>query len=341
MSTTCPPNILHLPNEMLALIADFVYEFNDLGNMMLACKILRNGVLLSRRWMIVQNILSTTTTLDIESVKRILNNRHACVVHACEKGMLRTIRALELSTFEANRPEVVNIVCEFGHMECLQYLHHEYDLQDIHKAQRYGSSAFQRACWGGHVDIVEYLHVRSGVTLGDVRSDRVLFETVRGRNARPTHTPCLEVLRYLNDHFPLHKQDVLGAPGSVFSPFTSACGDGALHVLKFFHLAFELTVEDIRVDHNSSLRYAAMYGRLNVIRYLHTEFGLTTEDARACHNEALTDAATRGHANVVHYLRVGFGLTAEDAAMCFDGYRWKDPKHIDDAKELLRKEFQQ
>jgi len=74
-----------------------------------------------------------------------------------------------------------------------------------------------------------------------------------------------------------------------------------------------LTLEQVRVNHNHTLRWACKNGHLAVAQWLAERFGLTADDARENDNWALLEACHQGHLAVAQWLAEQFQLTADDA----------------------------
>eukprot|EP01104_Vermistella_antarctica_P012961 TRINITY_DN3842_c0_g1_i3.p1 TRINITY_DN3842_c0_g1~~TRINITY_DN3842_c0_g1_i3.p1 ORF type:complete len:297 (-),score=39.28 TRINITY_DN3842_c0_g1_i3:61-951(-) len=109
------------PLEIIALIADFVCAFDDLTRMSLVSHRARHGVLLSRQWIIVRGVVEATEG-DVEAQRRILHKRTLCAEFACKKGLLRTLRVLNLSHTEVLDSRAGMWISMNGQLDVLKYL---------------------------------------------------------------------------------------------------------------------------------------------------------------------------------------------------------------------------
>eukprot|EP01104_Vermistella_antarctica_P008624 TRINITY_DN2166_c8_g1_i1.p1 TRINITY_DN2166_c8_g1~~TRINITY_DN2166_c8_g1_i1.p1 ORF type:complete len:252 (+),score=40.57 TRINITY_DN2166_c8_g1_i1:341-1096(+) len=192
--------ITDFPPEIIALIADWVNGGRDLASMSLASHLLRIGVLLSQRWVVVTEILAATGD-DVKEQRRLLHDRRSCAEYACAKGLVRALRALDLS-----RDEVVADSCKLlvfyaarhGQLEVLKYLHSTYALtsDEISSGNLAHSSPLYLAAGGGHLEFFKYLHTTVGM---EVSRDVLNIACYYGR---------LEILQYLHTEVGLTAEDV-------------------------------------------------------------------------------------------------------------------------------------
>eukprot|EP01104_Vermistella_antarctica_P015036 TRINITY_DN4855_c0_g1_i2.p1 TRINITY_DN4855_c0_g1~~TRINITY_DN4855_c0_g1_i2.p1 ORF type:complete len:270 (-),score=46.40 TRINITY_DN4855_c0_g1_i2:25-834(-) len=183
-----------LPPELIALISDLVDSFDDLARMSLVCHRVRNGVLLSQQWIVVEEIVAATRAGPDGLTKLLLHDRRMCSTYACEKGLLRCVRALDLSRTEVlARPDNSdNLVSHCATapgplaLDVCRYLHKTYALTAEELTTLDHNSPLFMAVSSGHHDMFEYLHAEVGM---DVPREVLYLTCQRGR---------LETLKYLH-----------------------------------------------------------------------------------------------------------------------------------------------
>eukprot|EP01104_Vermistella_antarctica_P011497 TRINITY_DN3212_c0_g1_i1.p1 TRINITY_DN3212_c0_g1~~TRINITY_DN3212_c0_g1_i1.p1 ORF type:complete len:270 (-),score=22.51 TRINITY_DN3212_c0_g1_i1:167-976(-) len=238
-----------LPPELIALIADFVHDFDDLASMSLVCHCVRNGVLLLRRWIIVEEIVTPTTaprdtTIPTAQRRLLLNNRGLCSTHACREGLLRCVRALDLSRREVVAPLhslrrgglVAQCAAAPDHLGLgvCRYLHKTYKLTPDDLAHhRFELSPLFFAVQYGRIDMFKYLHVVVGMTV---------------------------------------PREILNI----------TCEKGLLDLLKYLHTEVGFTAEDVLSLHMRPLVLADYSGHRNCVTYLRTGYGCRKGDANGC-----------------------------------------------------------
>eukprot|EP01104_Vermistella_antarctica_P011707 TRINITY_DN3304_c0_g1_i1.p1 TRINITY_DN3304_c0_g1~~TRINITY_DN3304_c0_g1_i1.p1 ORF type:complete len:162 (+),score=24.87 TRINITY_DN3304_c0_g1_i1:550-1035(+) len=121
-----------LPLELIALVSDLVDDVDDLASMSLVSHRLRNGVLLSRPWIVVEEIVAATDG-NVDRQRKILHDRRRCAEYACENKLLRLLCALHLSRSEVISPplgssNLPEFACAYGALNILKYLHTTYSL---------------------------------------------------------------------------------------------------------------------------------------------------------------------------------------------------------------------
>eukprot|EP01104_Vermistella_antarctica_P009373 TRINITY_DN2411_c0_g1_i19.p1 TRINITY_DN2411_c0_g1~~TRINITY_DN2411_c0_g1_i19.p1 ORF type:complete len:477 (+),score=84.93 TRINITY_DN2411_c0_g1_i19:267-1697(+) len=337
------------PLELLAAIADAVWEFGDLWSMLRASRRLYDGVLLSRRWRVVNEV--TTTVSGVERHARLLFGRPLCLVHASSIGNIRLLRFLMPDREEAHI--CLPLVCAEGHVECLHYLWMEIGATGAEKEwqQEYSDAmcdtwegtdddrmiflasldehvghgnwnapfslcgTLQLACFGGHLRAVEYLHEHADIEV----------EHVCAHDAWAIISACenghLPVVQYLHSRFPTilhntHRNDDVDG-GCASRAVLAACTGGHRDVLVFLT---SIGVRDVRANNNESLLWACRNGHLEIIRYLHEELGIDIDDIRSTNLDdsgdgqpgALSWSCREGHLSVVKYLHEECGLTDAD-----------------------------
>eukprot|EP01104_Vermistella_antarctica_P018564 TRINITY_DN6924_c0_g1_i1.p1 TRINITY_DN6924_c0_g1~~TRINITY_DN6924_c0_g1_i1.p1 ORF type:complete len:148 (-),score=1.81 TRINITY_DN6924_c0_g1_i1:110-553(-) len=110
-----------LPLEILAAIADEVHEYRHLGAMMLVSHRFRDGVLLSRRWRIANEVLPYVPNVDDR--RHILRSRKQTIefVTKYRTDSVHLVRhLLRLTRDEALFSLLV--ACQHGRMELVRYL---------------------------------------------------------------------------------------------------------------------------------------------------------------------------------------------------------------------------
>eukprot|EP01104_Vermistella_antarctica_P012963 TRINITY_DN3842_c0_g1_i8.p1 TRINITY_DN3842_c0_g1~~TRINITY_DN3842_c0_g1_i8.p1 ORF type:complete len:272 (-),score=58.22 TRINITY_DN3842_c0_g1_i8:61-876(-) len=183
------------PLEIIALIADFVYNFDDLARMSLVSHHVRNGVLLSYRWIIVREVVEATEG-NVAYQRRYLHDRIRCANFAYKKGLLRLLRVLNLSRKEVVDSDTALIIAEYGQLDVLKYLCTTYALtvgevmayehrSSVRSVVAHGqfellkylhscgmtipTNLLEVACVNGQLDILKWLHTDIGFTAEDVR----------------------------------------------------------------------------------------------------------------------------------------------------------------------------
>eukprot|EP01104_Vermistella_antarctica_P011714 TRINITY_DN3304_c2_g1_i1.p1 TRINITY_DN3304_c2_g1~~TRINITY_DN3304_c2_g1_i1.p1 ORF type:complete len:258 (+),score=40.25 TRINITY_DN3304_c2_g1_i1:337-1110(+) len=243
------------PPEILALIADFVHDFDDLASLSLVCRWARNGVLLSRQWIVVEEIVAATNG-NVKEQRLALHDRRWCAEYACRKGLLRCVRALDLSRSEVTHKKcrlVRDCVCAAPDAAVLSYLHTTYELtaEDlICPPRKY--SVFRVA---PSLEVIQYLYEVMGMTV----PVQTLFKACEhGR---------LETLKYLHTEVGFTAEDVPPRDALML-----ASKSGSRDCVDYLRTAFGMTKEDARIAH-------AHYGPIwpTVRPLLEDVFGLGAE----------------------------------------------------------------
>eukprot|EP01104_Vermistella_antarctica_P000624 TRINITY_DN10774_c0_g1_i1.p1 TRINITY_DN10774_c0_g1~~TRINITY_DN10774_c0_g1_i1.p1 ORF type:complete len:370 (+),score=57.93 TRINITY_DN10774_c0_g1_i1:208-1317(+) len=270
MATVGHSNLLDLPPEMLALIADHTNGVDDLAAMSLVCRRLRNGVLLSHQYTVIEEIISATAG-DLCLRKKLLYCRPQLVKYACKQGMLRCLRALNLSYDEVISLRCIPAACTCDHVDVLRYLHTTYDLT-ADDARRDRNWALEVAARHGSVRAIKYLHTHFGLTADDARANESFPLRIAAQGG---HAKTVE---YLNTGYGLTAED---ARIKENNSLRLASREGHIDVVKYLHVGYGLTTDDARSNDNYCLRLSAKGGHVAVVRYLHVCFGLTEDDALA------------------------------------------------------------
>eukprot|EP01104_Vermistella_antarctica_P005434 TRINITY_DN1596_c0_g5_i1.p1 TRINITY_DN1596_c0_g5~~TRINITY_DN1596_c0_g5_i1.p1 ORF type:complete len:267 (+),score=40.09 TRINITY_DN1596_c0_g5_i1:38-802(+) len=213
-STIHPPTpaigLNDLPLELLAVIADFIHRYSSLLAMMLVSHHLCDGVSLSRRWRIVNEVLADVT--DMNERRKILFDREQVIIHASRVGRVRLLRYVQLKREEAYSL-CLPVACLYGYLELVRYLMTEFDIKDKVLCpglfpRRLGLAGCEvqdkpstilsltpfKIAWvcapSDNVRLIEYLHKECGVTVDDVRAETMShFGTVvRMANFLPCST---------------------------------------------------------------------------------------------------------------------------------------------------------
>eukprot|EP01104_Vermistella_antarctica_P019945 TRINITY_DN8186_c0_g1_i1.p1 TRINITY_DN8186_c0_g1~~TRINITY_DN8186_c0_g1_i1.p1 ORF type:complete len:121 (-),score=6.49 TRINITY_DN8186_c0_g1_i1:291-653(-) len=74
-----PLTIVELPLELIGAIADQLPTYEDRGLLMRTCLRLHHGVIVSKNWRIVKEVVSSS-----ERPELILHNRARCLAHAAD-----------------------------------------------------------------------------------------------------------------------------------------------------------------------------------------------------------------------------------------------------------------
>eukprot|EP01104_Vermistella_antarctica_P001078 TRINITY_DN11142_c0_g1_i1.p1 TRINITY_DN11142_c0_g1~~TRINITY_DN11142_c0_g1_i1.p1 ORF type:complete len:270 (+),score=32.85 TRINITY_DN11142_c0_g1_i1:243-1052(+) len=229
-----------LPPELMALIADFVHDFDDLANMSMACHRTRIGVLLTRQWIIVKEIVAATGPNNSSKQRQLLYDRRQCSIFACERGLLRTLRELHLTRTEVMSHPYRNLSsglvarCAAAPdplaLSVCRYLHTTFALtpEDL-SIGHHSNSALTLSVWNGRHEMFKYLHAEVGMTI---------------------------------------PRDLLNA----------ACNKGHLDILKYMHTAVGFTADDVRQLGMKPLLLAAGGGHGDCVAYLRSAFGCQKED---------------------------------------------------------------
>eukprot|EP01104_Vermistella_antarctica_P013378 TRINITY_DN4029_c1_g1_i1.p1 TRINITY_DN4029_c1_g1~~TRINITY_DN4029_c1_g1_i1.p1 ORF type:complete len:317 (-),score=36.85 TRINITY_DN4029_c1_g1_i1:44-994(-) len=254
-----PFPLTDLPLELIALISDFVHNFADLGNMSLVSCRVRSGVLLSRQWIVVEEIVASTSISDrrppirkvlqlstAEYTRRVLYNRRLTVFQVCKYGLLRALRPLNLSRSEVAEDafELVRYVCEDGQLEILRYLHTKFALttEELSASEyppEFDQTPMRRAVRNGHHEVVRYLRAVAGVRV---------------------------------------------TGGMPYVYLNLACEGGHLEMLKYLHTECGFTADDVYLLDLKPYLLAVTCGNRSCVHYLRTAFGLTKDDARRAHD---------------------------------------------------------
>lgn len=110
---------------------------------------------------------------------------------------------------------------------------------------------FARACGGGHLAAIRWLHNTFGLTFNDV----LLNNTCALRWA--CATGHLTVCKWLHITYSLRESDVKSVNNFALR---WACGCGHLQVAQWLHKTFSMTASDAKSDNNFALCWASEYG---------------------------------------------------------------------------------
>eukprot|EP01104_Vermistella_antarctica_P018044 TRINITY_DN6567_c0_g1_i1.p1 TRINITY_DN6567_c0_g1~~TRINITY_DN6567_c0_g1_i1.p1 ORF type:complete len:511 (-),score=116.46 TRINITY_DN6567_c0_g1_i1:2-1534(-) len=117
-----------LPLEMIGAIADFTcmtHDYRDLGNLMFVSRRLRDGVSISKRMRIVNEVMAAVQ--QTATRRKMLVDRDECLLQACVLGRRRLLMFMpELTIDEAL--SLLPVACAYGHLPCVEFLTSSFDL---------------------------------------------------------------------------------------------------------------------------------------------------------------------------------------------------------------------
>eukprot|EP01104_Vermistella_antarctica_P003675 TRINITY_DN13922_c0_g1_i1.p1 TRINITY_DN13922_c0_g1~~TRINITY_DN13922_c0_g1_i1.p1 ORF type:complete len:351 (+),score=53.18 TRINITY_DN13922_c0_g1_i1:236-1288(+) len=313
-----------LPLEIMALLADFVSDFKDLYQMMLASRRLRDGVHLSHHWPILVMVLASEP--DVERQREILADRSNIIRHACKCANLPLLRAMKLKHGDVQRCMATRLCANMDAVPCLVYLMEEdlFDYAEMGDEEIYDpdgtcedrddedtdDDGFGRKGWwvwtafpedydsgfSCHVNVLRYLHATFGLTDADMDVGDATGLVMACHNGNA------DVVRYLGESLGL--QGYAGARSC--EPIRLACQGGHVEVLRVLHETFGVSAEDVLGS--EGLGSACRSGHVPTMEYLHRTFGFTAGDVATDRGVAIARAG--GHDLMVAYLREEMG--AED-----------------------------
>ena len=136
-----------LPPEIVASIADFVYEIKFITIMRLVCKNLYNGVNNSKKWRGLQQLRKLKPELQCNDDHKYLKLAYRHDIFLLYKACPEKIIYPCIYFRKA---------CKFNSIQCVKYLKEEFRLTRNDILSGY-NNALDLACMGGHLKIVEYL----------------------------------------------------------------------------------------------------------------------------------------------------------------------------------------
>eukprot|EP01104_Vermistella_antarctica_P009525 TRINITY_DN2457_c0_g1_i4.p1 TRINITY_DN2457_c0_g1~~TRINITY_DN2457_c0_g1_i4.p1 ORF type:complete len:354 (+),score=78.91 TRINITY_DN2457_c0_g1_i4:166-1227(+) len=242
-----PLPLYDFPLEIIALIADFVYDVDDLARMSLVCRRLHNGVLLSRQWIMIEEIVAATAG-NVKEQKEYLHDRSLWAHYACAKGLLRCLRTLNLTrrdvtsgTLARGRQAMWIIALRHGQLDIFKYLHTTYALTALDLLNSMGYAV-------RHPPVLEYLRTGMGMAVPRVLLDAAAF--------------YLDALKYC------HSERSIGFTAETVRDLDF----GPLYVAGFFTPG----TDDCT---STTCNVCSRCARERLV-YLRDEYGVTSEDAR-------------------------------------------------------------
>eukprot|EP01104_Vermistella_antarctica_P015039 TRINITY_DN4855_c0_g1_i6.p1 TRINITY_DN4855_c0_g1~~TRINITY_DN4855_c0_g1_i6.p1 ORF type:complete len:275 (-),score=35.86 TRINITY_DN4855_c0_g1_i6:25-849(-) len=231
-----------LPLELIALISGLVDNFDDLARMSLVCHRVRNGVLLSRQWIVVEEIVAATGPDGLKEQRFFLHDRRECSIYACENGLLRCLRALNLS-----RREVLASSRNSGNL--LYYC-----------ASAPGPLA---------LDVCRYLHKTYALTVEELVTPWVHYSWQFSPMSAALDHHLYDMFKYL------HAEVGMDVPREVLY---LTCQRGRLETLKYLHRVVGFTAEDVRHLSMRPMWWAGDNGHRDILIYLRDGYGIGRED---------------------------------------------------------------
>ena len=286
----------NLPPEILATIADNIYDIDNICKMREVCRSFEDGVANSRRWRGLQELKKLEPDLKGEEI-----NNDSCLELAARHGVLILFKASPERIRESDPCKYFRIACCYDKMETVKYFVEEFNLPPLSgdDARSKNNYALRNACGCGHLNVIKYLRKKFALTGDDARA----------MNNYALRYACkygyLSVVKYLRKKFRLTTKDARTDDNYALR---QACANGHLEVVKYLKEEFGLMIDDARIRDNCALRLACNGGHLLVIKYLREEFNLTGNDALY----TLKCACEHGHLEMVKYLRDEFSLPLLD-----------------------------
>eukprot|EP01104_Vermistella_antarctica_P018118 TRINITY_DN6611_c0_g1_i1.p1 TRINITY_DN6611_c0_g1~~TRINITY_DN6611_c0_g1_i1.p1 ORF type:complete len:703 (+),score=103.74 TRINITY_DN6611_c0_g1_i1:80-2188(+) len=263
-----PLTIVDLPLELIGAITDELPKFDDRAQLMLTCRRLHHGVIASKCWRIVKEVVASTNNPGF-----ILRRRETCLAHAAHGGLDRLLRFLApVSTEEAYC--CLPLACAAGNLDMVRKLIDEFSLtrrempmQSIESIPLYSKSMEQ-------------------IVISRLRKYHHLETKSRFFSWPPPD--------------PLHPKRTF-LPSSLLGCLAIACSLGDLPMLEYICTEHEVT--ELEIQRTSAHVLASNGGHLPVLRFLQDRGYPLTVVGNGARRDVLLRAATRsGCLDVFRYM---------------------------------------